>query len=256
VILVALLLAATYSQDIAAWRAQREARLRADEGWLTVVGFHWLKPGPNSVGTRDSDDVALPPGAAPERAGTVDVKGREVRFRFADGRVSEFPVAVGRLKLLLLERGGRFAIRVKDNESEQRKRFTGCRWFPVSEKWRVTARFVPAPKKLRFSTAVGTVEEMDSPGYVEFEWGGKTHRLEPAREDDQLFFVFADATTAKETYGGGRFLYTGMPRDGRVVLDFNKAENPPCAFTPYATCPRPPQQNRLGIAVTAGERTR
>jgi uncharacterized protein (DUF1684 family) len=161
----------------------------------------------------------------------------------------------GPLDLLLLKRGERYALRLKDKDSELRKKFTGLSWYPVREEWRITAKFVPAqgPAKMVFDTVIGQQESMDSPGYAVFERGGKTYKLQAAAEGDELFFVIRDQTSGKTTYEASRFLYADMPKNGQVVLDFNKAENPPCAFTPYATCPLPPPQNRLTLAVEAGE---
>ncbi len=265
VLLAALLLLGSYESAIESWRDAREARLKADDGWLTVAGLFWLKPGANSVGSAEPADVVLPRDAAPERLGTLELAGDRARFRPAPAVAAAETVlqanapgalVYGRLKLLLIERGGRYAIRLKDNASEMRKRFTHLNWFPVDESWRITARFVqyPAPRKMTFASAIGIPQEMASPGYVEFARGGATHRLEPVSEGNRLFFVFRDATSGKSTYGGGRFLYADPPRNGFVLLDFNKAENPPCVFTPYATCPLPPKQNRLAIAVAAGEK--
>jgi uncharacterized protein (DUF1684 family) len=276
VLLILALLAsdASYRQEMERWRQQREARLKSDDGWLTVTGLFFLKEGINRIGTAAGDDVSLPAGAAPERVGAIEVAGRQVRFRAAapgaatlngqpvqsaelhpDTAPKPDVLAAGRVRLLLIERDGRYAIRLKDPGSDLRKRFTGERWFPVDERWRIRARFVPypAPKKVAFDTVIGGHDEMESPGYATFTVEGKEYRLEPVREGDTLFFVFRDATAGKTTYGAGRFLNTAPPRDGMVLLDFNQAVNPPCAFTPYATCPLPPRQNRLPIEITAGE---
>jgi uncharacterized protein (DUF1684 family) len=164
-------------------------------------------------------------------------------------------LAVGSLRLLLIQRGSRLGIRLKDNNSKARREFTHLSWYPIDESWKITAKFIPAPSatKMVFDSVIGEKETMDSPGYAEFERGGKTYRLQAASEGDMLFFVIRDQTSGKTTYPASRFLYTDPPRDGVVILDFNKAENPPCAFTNYATCPLPPPQNRLPLAITAGE---
>lgn len=263
-----------YRATIERWRAQREADLRAEDGWLSVNGLFWLEAGDNTVGSAPDSQVLLPADAAPARAGVIRLEGRRVTLRLEEGvtallngrpvRSAELRsdatgsgdvVTLGRLKLLLLERGGRYAIRLKDPESPMRKQFTGLKWFPVREEWRITGRLVPhaTPQKLVFDTVIGTREEMESPGEVVFEYGGREYRLLAARSGKRLFLVFRDATSGKTTYGAGRFLYADELPGGAVLLDFNKAYNPPCAFTPYATCPLPPRQNRLPIAVTAGE---
>ncbi len=265
----------SYRSAIERWRAAREAALRADDGWLTVAGLFWLKEGENAAGADPSAAVQLPAGSAPARIGSFILRGRAVRFQAVpragvrlngkpvdaadlntDGSGKPDVLSIGRLKLLVIERGGRYAVRLKDNGSELRKEFAGCQWFPVDESWRIRAHFVPyaEPKKMAFDTVVGVKEEMSSPGYLTFTHGGNEYRLEPAVEDDSLFIVFRDATSGRSTYGGARFLNADMPKNGSVVLDFNKAVNPPCAFTAYATCPIAPKQNRLTLAITAGER--
>ena len=148
-------------------------------------------------------------------------------------------------------------MRLKDLHSDFRRKFQGLKWFPVKPELRVTARFVARakPTSLEVPSIIGVTEAMPSPGTAEFELNGKTFRLDPVLEPgaSRLFFIFRDATSGHGTYGAGRFLYAEPPRDGTIVLDFNKAYSPPCAFTPYATCPLPPPQNRLPIAIEAGE---
>jgi len=157
--------------------------------------------------------------------------------------------------MIVIQRGARYGIRLWDNQSPARLNFAGTRWFPVKESYRVTAQFTsyPQPKMIPILNILGDTEPTPSPGFAMFELEGKQCRLEPVLEGDQLFFMYKDATSGKETYPAGRFLYTALPADGKVVLDFNQAHNPPCAFTPYATCPLPPKQNHLSVAVEAGE---
>ena len=166
-------------------------------------------------------------------------------------------VTAGARTFSVIERSGRYGVRIKDNKSKRRADFPGQRWFPVNESYRVTTRFVayPQPKKVPILNIIGNRLQMDSPGYVVFKLDGRELRLEPVIEEgeNELFFIFRDQTAGKETYGSGRFLYTPLPRDGKVELDFNKAENPPCAFTPFATCPLPPKQNILPVRIEAGE---
>ena len=264
--------------EIEAWRTQREARLVADGGWLTVAGLFWLKEGENRFGSANDNDIVLP-ASAPEHAGVFDFHGGSVRARIEAGvtaTVGAKPVTVvdmhpdtsgspetltmGPLSMHVIERGDRYGIRLKDNESPARKAFKGLQWFPVSDAYRVTARFVPysPPRSIPIPNVLGQVNEMPSPGYVVLTLGGEELRLDPVLEEpdaEELFVIFRDGTTGKETYGAGRFLYTEKPRDGRVVLDFNKAYSPPCAFTPYATCPLPPKQNRLSVRIEAGEKS-
>jgi uncharacterized protein (DUF1684 family) len=164
---------------------------------------------------------------------------------------------VGRLKLYVIKRGERYGIRLKDPESEYRRNFRGLEYFPPNDAYRITARFVPEPRKIPILNIIGQTESNDSPGYALFTLNGQELRLRPILEEPDaktLFFVFRDQTAGKETYPAGRFLDTDLPRDGQVILDFNKAYNPPCAFTPYATCPLPPQENRLAVRIEAGEK--
>jgi uncharacterized protein len=267
-----------YRAEIEKWRSDREARLKSDGGWLQVVGLFWLKDGASSFGTGAGNTIVLPPGSAPARAGVFELHGGKTTVRMEPGveaTVDGKPVTarelrpdvpgpadvlkIGpRLKLHVIERCGRHGIRLKDTESALLKDFTGLRWFPVREDYRVEGRFVPyaSPKKIAVPNILGQVEEMPSPGYVAFTVGGREVRLDPVLEEPgatELFFIFRDQTTGKQTYPAGRFLYSAMPKDGRVTLDFNKAYSPPCAFTPYATCPLPPKQNRLPVPIEAGE---
>ncbi len=254
----------SYRAEVERWRVAREQQLKAEDGWLSVAGLFWLKEGDNRIGTDPACEIALPAGTAAPSAGVARLSGGHVRVSLANGPASEWHsdasgrpnvVSVGRLKLLLISRGDRYAIRLKDNESAMRKDFTGLRWYPVEEGWRVRAKFnaYPEPRKLAFNTVAGTKEEMPNPGYVSFVRNGQEYRLDAVSEGPGLFLVFRDGTSGRTTYGGARFLNTEAPRNGTVILDFNRAVNPPCAFTPYATCPLPPPQNRLKLPITAGE---
>ena len=256
----------SYQQQIAQWRAQREAKLRADDGWLTVVGLHWLHEGVNTVGSDPKADAPLP-ASLPTRVGTIAISKGKVHFKPAGGvplkemdlKTDVTPeydrLALGRVKFFVIERESKFGVRVKDNDSEARKKFAGLRWYPVDPTWNIKAKFLPSPHQVSFDTEVGIKEKDDSPGYVTFTRGGREYKMEAVKEDDDLWFVFRDQTSGKTTYGASRFLYTPFPKDGFVEMDFNKAENPPCMFTDYATCPLPTPQNRLQLAITAGEQT-
>lgn len=269
---------AAYRAEIEKWRATREARLKGDGGWLQVVGLFWLKEGPNPFGTDAKNKIVLPAGSAPPRAGTFELRGRTVTVRTEPGveATIEGKPATGRpmradvpgpadvmklgprLTLHVIERGGRYGIRLKDTQSALLEDFTGLRWFPVREDYRIQARFVPytPARKVSVPNILGQVEELPSPGYAAFRVAGREVRLDPVLEEPgatELFFIFRDETSRKETYPAGRFLYTALPKDGTVLLDFNKAYSPPCAFTPYATCPLPPKQNRLAVRIEAGE---
>ncbi len=176
----------------------------------------------------------------------------------SDGSGSPDVVTLGRLTMYVIQRGARYGIRLKDRESPLRKEFTGLRWYELKEDYRVSARYVtyPEPKLVKVPNILGESEPMPSPGYAVFEREGKEVRLEGVLEEKdarRLFFIIRDQTSGKETYPAGRFLYADLPKDGRIVLDFNKAYNPPCAFTPYATCPLPPPQNWVPVRIEAGE---
>jgi len=255
-----------YQQEIAQWRAEREAKLKADDGWLTVVGLHWLHEGVNTVGSDPNADAPLP-ASLPARVGTITLSKGKVHFKPGSGvRLKEMDLktdvteqydrlALGRVKFFVIERETKFGVRVKDNDSEARKKFAGLRWYPVDPSWKIKAKFIPSPHQVSFDTEVGVKEKDDSPGYVTFTRGGQQYKMEAVKEDDDLWFVLRDQTSGKTTYGASRFLYTPFPKDGFVEMDFNKAENPPCMFTDYATCPLPTPQNRLQLAITAGEQT-
>jgi uncharacterized protein (DUF1684 family) len=267
-----------YRAEVRRWRAGREARLTADGGWLTVVGLFWLREGENAFGADPAGDIVLPEGSAPAKAGVFELSGEQVSVALlpgVDGRIGGRPVSgasamrpdtsgspdvleVGTLSLHVIERGDRYGIRLKDRNAAARRGFTGLKWFDVREDHRVEAKWVsyPQPRPVKVPNVLGRMEPMPSPGYAEFTLAGKALRLDAVLEGpeaEELFIIFRDETSGNETYGAGRFLYADLPKGGKVVLDFNKAYNPPCAFTPYATCPLPPPQNRLPVRVEAGE---
>jgi uncharacterized protein (DUF1684 family) len=264
----------SYKAEIEQWRKEREANLRKENGWLSVAGLFWLENGENRVGTAPPNAIELPPNSAPAQVGSFLLRDGKTLFTAASGvdvRAAGKPVrtlemkpdvpgpadvlTIGALSMSVIERGGRYAIRLRDNNSRIRKEFTGLHWFGVDEAWRIRANWVPynPPKKIGVLNILGITEPAICPGYASFTIAGKEYRLEPTDEDGQLFFVFRDLTAGKETYPSGRFLDTAAPKDGAVILDFNKAYNPPCAFTPYATCPLPLPQNRLPLRIPAGE---
>lgn len=251
-----------YAREITDFRAHREAEINSDDGWITLVGLHWLKPGENRVGSDPSFEVPLP-ATAPKRVGVILLDKGTTRFLPAAGiRLKEAALLpdkdvlrIGRIAFFLIEREGRLAVRVKDNDGEARRTFTGLRWYQADTDWKIDGRFTPYPERhtITFDTSAGVKEVMESPGYVSFFKNGREFRLDPVWDEDKLFFVFRDQTSGKSTYGGARFLYAEPAKNGVISLDFNKAVNPPCVFTPYATCPLPPPQNRLAMEVTAGE---
>jgi hypothetical protein len=257
--------------SVEAWRSQRYAALRRDTGWLTLAGLAWLRPGVNRVGSATDADVVLP--AGPARVGTLTVtdagivadgefthEGSPAKAQpmVADTNGEPTMLALGPLRLCVIERGGRLAVRTWDTDAPARRAFTGIDHWPVDGSWRLAGRFVPTPTRtVAVPDVLGTIDDEASPGDVAFDVDGTTHRLQalPGGPDGELWLVFGDATNGVETYGGGRFLYTPAPdRDGAVEVDFNRAYNPPCVFSPYATCPLPWPENRLPIRIEAGER--
>jgi len=256
------------------WRLAHEGEIKADNGWLTVSGLFWLKPGVNTLGSAPDQNIVLPASANAEKVGSLEMSQAGVILRVAEGvtvlvndeTVREYEMTftsekppesfrVGALILSAIKRGDRVGLRVRDLNSRLRNEFKGLHWFPIRESYRVTADFLPdsEPKEITIMNVLGDELKMKSPGLLSFKLNGKSFQLRPVIEDDKLFILFRDRTAGKSTYGAGRFLYAEMPKDGKVVLDFNRAENPPCAFTPYATCPLPPRQNRLPIAIPEGE---
>jgi uncharacterized protein (DUF1684 family) len=252
--------AADYPSELAAWRRDREAKLKADGGWLSVAGLFWLTEGANRFGAAPSNDIVLPDG--PPNAGAFNLRQGKVTVAMNGTTrtvANDFPdaVKIGRLSLFLIKRGDKFGIRLKDPEAATRRNFRGIDYFPPKESLRITARFVAEPKKIGILNVLGQTEASECPGYVVFRLDGKEHRLYPILEEPgakTLFFIFRDPTAGKETYGAGRFLDTDLPKDGKVILDFNKAYNPPCVFTDYATCPLPPKVNHLSVRIEAGEK--
>ncbi len=266
-----------HQQEIAAWRAGRTDRLTGPDGWLSLVGLHWLPAGKEqTLGNGDGNDVDL--GRGPQRLGTLSWKDGRAYFAVAEGvdvtvggepatsvelsPVGDQPAAVvrsGSFNFQLLGRGGKFALRVKDSEAPTRTGFTGIPYFDIDPSWRIEARFeaYDEPRTIEVATVVGTLEAYPNPGRIVFERDGRTHSIEALVEEgtEQYFLIIADRSSGKETYGMARYLYAGPPVDGRIVVDFNKAYNPPCAFTAYATCPMPPDGNRLDLYVAAGEKT-
>lgn len=270
--------ASAYEEEILAWRRTRVEKLTAPDDWLTLVGLHFLKDGPNTVGTATDNDVVLKKG--PAHVGTVTVMpGGKITLDVAPGaevRVNGRPVRHAELgweskakrtlvnfdtiTFFIVDRLGKKALRVRDSESDRRMHFLGLDYFPIDPKWRIEAKweYFEKSRLIPVTDMLGKTGPEPIPGKATFEYQGRTYELMPIDEgrDVPLFFVFSDATSGKETYGACRFLYVDWPKEGAtsIVLDFNRAENPPCAFTPFAMCPLPPKENRLPFAITAGEK--
>lgn len=275
-----LLLASTagaddYAQSIEAWRAGRLERLQRPDGWLALIGRHPLERGTWTVGSAPGNAIRL--AAGPARLGTIAYTddGR-VAFTLAEGvdaaidgtteRTGELVyrgdkptyVRAGTVNFYVMERSGKLFLRVRDSESPRLRRFAGIEHYPVDPAWRIVADWVPfdPPRQIAITNMIGLSEPGTVPGKAVFTHDGRSYELLPTQEspDSELFFVLTDTTAGEETYEASRFLYAARPQDGKIVLDFNKLYNPPCAFTPFATCPLPPKENRLPFPIRAGEK--
>jgi uncharacterized protein len=271
----------SYKHSIEQWQAGRVERLTAPDGWLSLIGLEWLKDGANRVGSAADNDIVLSAGPAhlgvvtlardggmrivldKDSGATIDGKAVTeaalVDDLHAGADTAPTKVAFGSASFYVIDRDGRKGLRVKDTQAPTRQHFLGIDAFPIDPSWRIEATWVPAQpgETLEVGSAIGTIDKYPVPGKLEFTRDGKRFEILPVIEvpgDAQYFIVFADRTSGKETYGAARFLYIDPPKDGKVVLDFNKAYNPPCAFTPFATCPLAPPENRLDLRVTAGEK--
>jgi len=278
---------AVWPRDLLAWREQHVAELTKPDGWLSLAGLEWLQPGDNPFGAAADNKIHVPAGN-PAHLGVLYLEGTVVTLKapsggfpgdlFLDGKPAHAQelhtdldsdkrsphLTVGTVNMYVIRREARFALRIKDSKSPTLTGFHGLRWYDPDAKYRVTAKWVPytPPKTVTLATLIGTTYEQPVPGAAEFSLAGKTYRLEPVLEDPaepKLFFVLRDTTSASTTYRACRFLYTGFPtngleKPGELVLDFNHLENPPCAYTPFATCPLPPRGNRLPIPLPVGEK--
>jgi uncharacterized protein len=267
-----------YDTLIRQWRKERYESLRKEDGWLALAGLHWLKEGAQEVGASAGNDIVL--GNGPDHLGTFTMVDGRVQFvaeagvdvtvsgkaavdlelkHDGGGTATPDKLVVGALTLVLIQRGGKLALRVFDGEGTLRSSFRGVPHYPANPGWRIRGTFVASdqPQKVAVSTVINTTEEAVVPGEIHFKYAGDIFSLKPIAVDGshELFIVFGDATNGSVTYGGGRFLMVDEPGlDGSVILDFNRATNPPCAFTPYATCPVPWRENRMDLAVEAGEK--
>ena len=262
-----------YGAEIEAWRVDREERLTADDGWLTVAGLFFLNEGDNSFGSSPLNDILVRTGPAEAgvftlRDETITVRAREGATLTIDGREVEaaqlWPyegrerptIALGPLSLFGHYSGDRLAIRMRDRDSDIRRNFTGLRWYPVDESFRVPGRFIPhdEPRVMALPNILGDIETFRTSGSVALTVDGEELRMTAVDSGDQLWFIFRDLTSGSETYPAARFLYADAPdANGATTVDFNRAYNPPCAFNPHTTCPLPPRENRLPVRIEAGE---
>lgn len=264
-----------YQQSVEKWRQDYEAKLKADDGWLTVSALLWLHEGENSFGSASSNAIVLPYSYVPAKAGYFDLHAGKIIVHVSpgvpitlDGKsvetvalrpdAKEDRLVLGDLTFYVHATGDRFAIRLKDKNSKLRREFKGLHWFPIDPAYHFTARFVPydKPRQMQIDTVLGDKDTIELAGYVTFTFQGKEYKLDAEKDDSTggLFIVFRDLTSKTETYQASRFLDTDPPKDGMVELDFNKAYNPPCAYNPYTTCPLPAPGNRMQIEIPAGEK--
>jgi uncharacterized protein (DUF1684 family) len=277
---------ADWQREIAAWREQHAAELQKPDGWLALAGLEWLDPGDNSFGSTADNKIHMP-ASSPAHLGVLHLESDTVTLNppaggFPPGFLIDAKPAqpqtlhvdpdhdkndprmtIGTLNFYVIKRGERFALRIKDAKSAALTGFHGLKWYPPNARYRVKSHWIPyTPQKtFTIATLIGTSYPAQIPGSAEFTLDAKVYRLDPILEDpatEKLFFVLRDTTSTSKTYGACRFLYTAFPdhgldKPGDLVLDFNRLENPPCAYTPFATCPLPPKQNRLPIPLPVGE---
>lgn len=266
---------AAYQQSFEKWKADLVEDVK--ENWLSLAGLFWLKPGANSFGTDAKNLIVLPEHSAPSHAGEFDLQGNEVTVKFvpgSDAKIEGKPVTtaklqpdisgkatvieLGTLQMRVIVRGERIGIRVKDLASPAVRNYGGPIFYPLNTAYRVTATWEPSDgkKMVDVPNVLGDVTPTPVAGEARFKINGQDVSLSALGGDPKegLFFIFKDLTSKTETYPPGRFLQTDPVVNGRVVLDFNEAYNPPCAVTPYATCPLPPKHNQLTVAIPAGEK--
>ncbi|MFC6191066.1 DUF1684 domain-containing protein [Dyadobacter subterraneus] len=262
-----------YENKIKEWRKERIIELKSEQGYLNLAGLFWLDEGRNTFGSDAANKFIFPSDRSPANLGEFILENGKVTLIakpdaeiYANDQLvtkltifpsdQEIVLKHKTLRWFVIKRGEKYAIRLKDLDSPYLKEFKGIESFPIAEQWKIKAKFEPTVgRKISILDVTGRLSEQESPGVLVFNVKSKEYRLDALSEGDSFFILFGDKTNKKETYGGGRFVYTSKPdADGYVSLDFNKAYNPPCAFTPYATCPLPPKQNILAVAVTAGEK--
>lgn len=269
---------AAYAKEIDQWHAERWAGLKSEDGWLTLVGLFWLKDGENKFGSGPANEIILPTGKIGAQAGAFVLKDGTVRIETTpktgftvDGKPvtslalksdedgSPTLLHLGTMTFQVIKRGDKLGVRVKDKENPDRLNFQGTQFYPTALKWRIDAQFVPydPPHPVAITNVLNMQSDESSPGAVKFEVDGKSYQLDAITEkgETKYFMIIADNTSGKETYPAGRYLYVDPPdAAGHLVIDFNRAYSPPCAFTKFATCPLPPRQNRLPFVIDAGEK--
>ena len=265
-----------YIEEIKNWQKERVESLKKEDGWLNLAGLYWLRPGSNTFGAEAGNQLVFPKGKSAAQLGRLILENGEVWVESkpeaevwqGENRVEKLkifspgnaPLVLrhGSLRWFVIKRGEKYGIRLRDLEHPNLSHFTGIESYTIDSKWKVVAKLEKFPEeiKIAITDVLGQTSMQPSSGALVFTLKGKTYRLDPIDEGDQFFILFGDKTNAKHTYQSGRFLYAQKPAAGSntVILDFNKAYNPPCAFTEFATCPLPPAQNVLNVAIQAGEK--
>jgi uncharacterized protein (DUF1684 family) len=264
-----------YEKEMEAWRDSRIGRLKSKTGWLNLAGLYWLKDGDNSFGSDSSNTIIFPPNAKSfygilqkngdsillrtSKNAEIKINGEIVTEKFLDSDSPGKPSLMesGSLAWFIIKRDGRFGIRLRDYNHPRIAKLEHIPCYKTSVNWRIVADFIPfdSIRKIETATIIGGTEISNCPGELVFRKGLRKYRLLPFSEGDEFFIIFADKTNGIETYGNGRFLYSSLPdSSNKVILDFNKAYNPPCAFSPFATCPMPPRENILDLRIEAGEK--
>lgn len=266
-----------YQQEVDDWHANREESLKSENGWLNLAGLYWLNEGFNTFGSAPTNDVVFPEGKMEANAGTFVVQNGKVTIEVAKGveiRMDSLPItkevihypdssfqpvlSYGSLRWLIIDRSGKLGVRLRDVESEAVANFQGVDRYPVDIDWRLEATFEKYDpiRQIDITNILGQTYQQPCPGALVFTIDGNEYRLDVIDEGgDDYFVIFGDKTNEHETYPSGRYMYVNQPdAEGKVIVDFNKAYNPPCAFSDYATCPLPPRQNLLDVAIRAGEK--
>lgn len=266
-----------HQAEVEAWYTERITNLKAPNGWLNLVGLHWLEPGMNTFGSDSGNALVFPQGKIGTHAGYFLVKDNVVTLVVNKGLVATvdqdtitskvifhpdsaraLQVQSGDLRWNIIKRDTKLGVRLRDDKADALKTFTEIERYPVSADYRIEATLErgDSTRTIEITNVLGQTTPQRSPGTLVFKYQNETYQLDALEEGDQLFIIFADATSGTETYGAGRYMYAKKPTGNeKIILDFNKAYNPPCVFTPHATCPLPPRQNILPIAIRAGEKS-
>ena len=264
-----------YEEKIENWKQDRIESLKEPEGWLRLTGMYWLEEGENSFGSGEENDLIFPEGSIPEYAGTIIYQNGQVVMKTADDvpvthtneQVSEFVLydgtdapraEYGSLEWFVIVRGDLTGIRLYDKEYARADAFDGFPSYPVDPEWRREARFIPNSEEITIPivNVLGQQRDAPSPGAIEFTIEEETFTLDALEGGERLFIIVGDETNKTDTYQAGRYIYIDYPEEGSdyTVIDFNKTYNPPCSFNMFTTCQLPPPQNRLDVAIPAGEK--